>query len=172
MAIETPQYTVLNKAGKFELRKYEAFITSNVEVTADSHAAAGSSGFSYLAGYIFGGNQASQKIAMTAPVMSEQTKNGNFRVSFVIPSKYSIKNLPTPNQKAVTFDEIKEMDVASLTFSGYTSEDKITKKTDELQKWMAEKNLKQIGSPIIARYDPPWKPGFLRKNEILIAYKA
>ena len=172
MAIETPKYTVIKNQGKFELRKYSAFLTSNVEVSAENHASAGSSGFSYLAGYIFGGNKASQKIAMTAPVMTSQTKKGNFLISFVIPSKYSMKDLTAPNQNSVTFIEMDEMNIASVTFSGYTSEEKINSKTDALQNWMADQNLQQIGYPIIARYDPPWKPGFLRKNEILIAYKA
>ena len=172
MAIETPKYTVIKKDGKIELRKYAAFLTSNVEISADDHASAGSSGFSYLAGYIFGGNKASQKIAMTAPVMTTQVKNGTFRVSFVIPSQYSMKDLPAPNQKAVTFSEMNEMTAATLTFSGYTSDDKIASKIQDLQEWMSKQNLTPSTTPIIARYDPPWKPGFIRKNEIIIGCKA
>ena len=172
MAIETPKYTVIKKDGKIELRKYAAFLTSNVEISADDHASAGSSGFSYLAGYIFGGNKASQKIAMTAPVMTTQAKNGTFRVSFVIPSQYSMKDLPAPNQKAVTFSEMNEMTAATLTFSGYTSDEKIASKIQDLQEWMSNQNLAASTTPIIARYDPPWKPGFLRKNEIIIGCKA
>jgi len=172
MAIETPKYTVSKKDGKFELRKYSAFLTSNVEVAAEDHASAGSSGFSFLAGYIFGGNSSSKKIAMTAPVMTTQAKDGTFRVSFVIPSEYSIKDLPAPNQKAVTFSEMNEMTAATLTFSGYTSDEKIASKIKDLQEWMNKQNLTPSTAPIMARYDPPWKPGFLRKNEIIIGCKA
>jgi effector-binding domain-containing protein len=172
MAIETPKYSVIAADKKFELRKYFPYITSNVDLNSTDHASAGSSGFSYLAGYIFGNNVKNQKIAMTAPVMTTKTNKDKFRVSFVIPSSFSMKTLPTPNQKEIDFKEISGMTAGVISFSGYTSEKKINKKIEELTKWMSDNGHTPVSEPIIARYNPPWTPGLFRKNEILIPYKT
>ena len=165
MATEEPKFSVLEKTPPFELRSYAPMILAEVQVEGDLDDAS-SKGFRLIAAYIFGQNQVSEKIAMTAPVMTTQAKDGTFRVSFVIPSEYSIKDLPAPNQKAVTFSEMNEMTAATVTFSGYTSDERVASKIEKLQEWMSKQNLTPSASPIIARYDPPWKPGFLRKNEI------
>ena len=172
MAIESPKYTVKVTDKKIELRKYLPYITSNVDLTSETHASAGSKGFSYLAGYIFGDNDKNKKIAMTVPVMTTKTKNNTFRISFVIPSKYSLKSLPNPNQKEIDFKEISGMTAAAIKFSGYTSESKIQSKIQELTVWMNKRGYTAVSEPIIARYDPPWIPGFFRKNEVIIPCEA
>ena len=188
MAIESPQYKLIKHEGKFELRHYDGFITANVTVSSDSYASAGSIAFGTLADYIFGNNTArgnidmtapvsaekleSEKIAMTAPVDATKLKAGRFQVSFTMPSAYSMRNLPKPNNSAVEIKEIKNTTFAAIKFSGYTGDDKVAKMAEMLREWCRSNNIKISGEPILSRFDSPYKPGFLRHNEILYRVKA
>ncbi len=183
MAIDTPKYKVLDKDGRLEVRRYEAYITANVEIKASSHNSAASHAFRALADYIFGNNTKSsniemtapvitqkpttpEKIAMTAPVTSSKLDNQSYVISFTMPSSYSMVDLPKPNNSDVIIKKIPSHNVVSIRFSGYTTESKIEKMSTVLKKWANEKQIKLTDEPTILRYDPPWKPGFLRRNEI------
>jgi effector-binding domain-containing protein len=179
MAIETPKYKVLKKQGKIEIREYQAYLIASIYVSADSYSSAGSYAFGTLADYIFGNNTKAGKIPMTAPVnteMSEQIpmtapvdttkEKGAYKVSFTMPSSYTMQNLPKPNSKEVTIEQIPNHKTATIIFSGYTSEDKVEAKISELKDWARHNKIKLSGSPVISRYDSPWKPGFIRHNEV------
>lgn len=184
MAIEQPKYKVIKKDGNIELREYAGYIKASVITSAENHARAGNQGFSPLAGYIFGDNKINQKMAMTAPVLTEQTTSkkipmtvpvlttgmtsNKYQISFVMPSSYKLNELPTPNNSDVTLEEIKRHQAVAISFSGLTREHKINEKTKELKDWSKANDLKLSGKPVLARYDAPWKPGFLRHNEIII----
>ncbi|WP_243391971.1 SOUL family heme-binding protein [Polynucleobacter meluiroseus] len=196
MAIEEPKYTVLEKSTPFELREYVPLILAEVEVAGDMDDAS-SQGFRLIAAYIFGKNQAknkmnmtapvtieskdtnlSQRIAMTAPVTiqeSKQTKpnepasNKNlWIVSFVMPSEYTLADLPQPLDDRVHIRELPAEKKAAITFSGRYSEEKVLEKTQELQAWMKTRQLKEASDPQFARYNPPWTLPFFRRNEVLI----
>ncbi|KUJ84191.1 heme-binding protein [Microbulbifer sp. ZGT114] len=187
MAIEEPEYAVIEQSKPFELRAYQPKIVAEVQVTGSMDEASGR-GFKLLADYIFGNNTArtggnekiamtapvgmepeSEKISMTAPVSMEQS-GGQWRVSFVMPSQYTMETLPRPNNQAVTLREIPETNYAVIRFSGLAGEDKIARKTAELIEWMDEKGLEPTGQPELARYNPPWTLPFLRRNEVMIKY--
>jgi len=151
---------------------------------------ASTAGFRLIAGYIFGDNRAQdgasgQKIAMTAPVTMEtgsqkidmtapvtmEGGGGRWRIGFVMPSRYSIATLPTPNNARVTLREIPEQRTAAIVFSGFAGEGKVKAKTEALLAWMAARGLEPVSAPQLARYDPPWTLPFFRHNEILVAYR-
>lgn len=120
--------------------------------------------------------EASEKIAMTAPVSVEplgdstmgMTQSKRWRVQFSMPSKYSMATLPKPRNPAVTLREVPSKRFAVLVFSGFTGEEKVQQKIDELFVWLRAKNKSAIAAPQLARYNPPWTLPFLRRNEILL----
>ena len=184
MAIEEPKYSVLEKTPPFELRSYAPMILAEVQVEGDLDDAS-SQGFRLIAAYIFGQNQVSEKIAMTAPVaVEEQTVKsaniamtapvniesnaGQWTVSFVMPSEYTMDTLPKPLNSKVQLRQIPAVKRAVITFSGFSNHQKVAEKTLELEEWMKTKNLQATGTPKFARYNPPWTLPFMRRNEIQI----
>jgi hypothetical protein len=192
MATEEPKYILLEKSEPFELRAYAPRIVAEVKVEGDLDTAS-SSGFRILAGYIFGKNQVSEKIAMTAPVgieSSDQNKsakiamtapviiegnksldknvNNQWTVSFLMPAGSTLENLPKPLDPQVKIRELPAEKRAVIIFSGFYNEEKVQDKTQALREWMKTKNLKPTGEPQFARYNPPWTLPFMRRNEILI----
>jgi hypothetical protein len=183
MSVESPQYEVVRSDGAFELRRYAGYLTANVRVAAAGYAQATNAGFNPLADYIFGNNHTSDHIAMTAPVtsgmvccekiamtapVSAAESEGDYVVSFTMPSGYTAYNLPEPNNPNVSIESVDPRAVAVVRFSGYMNDERAEKARTELEAWMAEEGLSPIGEPVAAQYDAPWKPGFARRNEILI----
>ena len=179
MAIETPNYKVLKKQAKIEVREYQPYLIASVFVSAESYSRAGNYGFGALADYIFGNNTKAGKIPMTAPVnteMSEQIpmtapvdtslQKGKYKVSFTMPSSYTMKDIPRPNNKDVVLEQVPTHKAATIVFAGYTSQSKVESKITELKDWAKNNNIKLAGSAILSRYDSPWKPGFIRRNEV------
>jgi hypothetical protein len=107
----------------------------------------------------------SQKIAMTAPVSA--TREGSlYLVSFTMPGKYNLSNLPKPNNQDVFIMEVKPYWAAVIKFSGYLAESKFHAYSSTLKEWAAKNSLDIVGPPVSSQFDPPWKPWFLRHNEI------
>jgi len=181
MAIEEPQFRVLEKSPPFELRIYAPMILAEVQVDGDLDEAS-SQGFRLIASYIFGENQPNQKITMTAPVGIEQQKTkiamtapvsiesnaGRWTVSFVMPSEYTLESLPKPLNSKVQIRQIPQVRRAVIQFSGFYNSQKVADKTLELEQWMQSMHLIPAGSPKFARYNPPWTLPFMRRNEIMI----
>ena len=121
-------------------------------------------------------NGGSQKIAMTAPVSikqeHQQQNDGKWRVQFTMPSQYSMQTLPKPNNPDITIIEVPPQTYGVIKFSGLAGTEKVAAKTAELQSWMQMQKLTIIGSPELARYNPPWTLPFMRRNEVMIAYQA
>lgn len=186
MAIEEPKFTLLEKEQAFELRLYAPKIIAEVLVNGDMSAAS-SQGFRLIADFIFGNNTAasgnSEKISMTAPVSVKasseniamtapvglQQSDDRWRVYFVMPSQYSLQTLPKPNNPQVAIKQIPEQKFAVIRFSGLVNAEKMALKLAELHQWIERKNLKALGSPELARYNPPWTLPFLRRNELMLA---
>ena len=182
MAIESPKYIVIEKDDQFETRDYEPYIVAEKTLDGDFNSAS-NLGFRRLAGYIFGANTLEQKIAMTAPVGIEQNKSekiamtapvgqtgkdGKYNVTFSMPNSYTLQTLPTPNDKTVTLRAIPKKRYASLRFSGTWSQSRFEEHLALLRDWIKKKGFQIIGEPTYARYNPPWTPWFMRRNEILI----
>jgi len=189
MATEEPKFETVSQHGYIELRRYAPFIVAETFVEGSMDAASGK-GFRAIADYIFGNNvavgqasaQSAEKIAMTAPVALEplpaatqvsaqpQAMQGvnRWRVHFVMPSAYTLATLPKPNNPAVALREVPAKTWAVLSYTGFNTEAGIQQRTDELVAWLAERHIKTIGSPQLARYDPPWTLPMFRRNEIML----
>ena len=191
MAVEEPKFEVLTKDGSHEVRRYAPVIVAETLVDGDMDAASGK-GFRVIADYIFGNNraagpvagaaeaQASEKIAMTAPVVAEPVDgsagaaeaslNGatRWRIHFVMPRQYTMDTLPRPNNTAVQLRELPPTVFAVVSYSGLNTAARVQQKTEELQRWMASRNLQPLGTPQLARYDPPWTLPMWRRNEVQI----
>jgi hypothetical protein len=183
MAIEEPEYKVLKDFGDgIELRQYSDFIIAETEVSAANADEAGNLAFKRLGGYIFGGNRSkqsiamtapvsqakSEKIAMTAPVSQRQAEDGKWLVSFVMPEKYTLETLPIPNDKSVYFKEVPARKVLAIRFSGRWTDENFADHENLLMASLKANQLKAIGEPWTARYNPPFMPGFMRRNEVMI----
>jgi len=177
---EEQKYTVERKFPKFEVRRYEACVFADVTVTGDFESA-GSAGFRPLIGYISGNNQPNSKIAMTAPVVQEpvskiamtspvlqQSTGQESIISFVMPAGMRLDTLPIPTNSKVSLREVPEQLVAVSRFSGRWTVATYIKHVTELESDIAESGFTANGSPRFARFDPPWTPWFMRRNEIQI----
>jgi hypothetical protein len=179
--VEEPTFTTVIDDGNIEVREYPACVVAETEVTGDWDKAS-SAGFRRLAGYIFGGNRGSARIAMTAPVGQRQlgqkiamTAPVGVRpdgeawiVSFTMPSGSVLYAMPTPNDELVRLRELPGRRVAVIQFTGFWTASSMATRTEALQSWMARRGLHAAGPPEINRYDPPWTLPWLRRNEVWI----
>ena len=181
MATEEAPYTVTKVDDIFELREYAPQVLAEIIVDGDLEGA-GNKAFRPLFRYISGDNKSRGKIAMTAPVSQEQTGEkismtapvsqqsvqGKWAVSFMMQASYSMETLPTPDDPNIKLRQVPARQVAAVRYSGFWSEKKYLQYKRELENWITAKNLKVIGEPVWARYNPPFTLWFLRRNEILI----
>ena len=180
-AIEKAKYTVLEKEDSFELRQYEAQIVAETYVEGNLEDA-GNAGFRRLYAYISGDNKkkesismtapvgqeaASEKIAMTAPV-SQEKKDNRWRITFLMPAEYSLEMLPEPIDERVRLAEKPGRLMAAVKYSGTWSEKGYEKNKALLEDFIRRRGLTKAGEAVWARYDPPFMPWFLRRNEVLI----
>jgi hypothetical protein len=181
---ETPKYSVSKKQNEIEIRQYPGYIQAEVTVDDKNYKSAIEKGFGVLAGYIFGNNISRQKIEMTTPVQASQSEKiamttpvtvsgeSSFTVAFIMPSEYTLETLPQPKDNRVHFTPIPARSMAAIRFSGYFQQETILKNKQRLRQWLGEQGLETEGDFIVAGYNPPWVPGFLARNEILIQIKA
>ena len=180
---EQQEYRVVGRFGDVELRHYEPCVIASIDVRG-SIEQAGSTAFRPLVSYISGANRSGAKLAMTAPVMQEQAgerlamtapvlqepaaADDSWTVSFVLPGSRPIEEYPEPTDARVRLRAVDAHEAVSLRWSGRWVAGNVEKRTAELQRVMAEHGLIAAGPPLWARYDPPWKPAFARRNEILV----
>jgi len=181
MAIEEAKYKVLEKDTKFEIRDYSPHILAEIIVEGDLEEA-GNKAFNRLFRYISGDNRSHKKVAMTAPVsqqpMGEKIKmtapvgqrrvREKWAVSFIMPASYTLKTLPEPEDPNITLRQVPAQRMAAVRYSGFWIEKRYLRYKLELDSWIHNRNLTIVGDPIWARYNPPFTPWFLRRNEILI----
>jgi hypothetical protein len=177
---ETPKYSVIKKQNEIELRQYGGHIQAEVTIIEKNYKSAIEKGFTVLAGYIFGNNISRQKIDMTTPVKVSQsqkiamttpvtvTGNGQFTVAFIMPAEYTLETLPLPKDGNIHFTLVPAHQMAAIRFSGYFHQNTINKNKERLSLWLKEENLETEGDFVVAGYNPPWIPGFIARNEIMI----
>ena len=193
MAIEEPKYEVRISQAPFELRHYAPTLIAQTLVEGDMDAAS-NKGFRLIADFIFGNNLAvnseqaakiamtapvtvepqSSKIAMTAPVTIEPQLGSaqQWRIHFVMPSQYTLANIPKPKNSAVTLHELPSKYFVVHRYSGFNTEARVQEKTDEALAWAKQQSLKVVGTPQLSRYDPPWTLPMFRRNEIMVEVAA
>lgn len=162
--IENQKYRVVKKEEGFEIRFYPKATFATIRSSGSNYKQVANSGFRKLAGYIFGGNDQNKSIAMTAPVRMELSEKGS-AMSFVMPEKYDMANLPKPKDASVEIKQSEEVYAAVITFGGYANDEKINDYTKRLVALLQKKNIKIIGSFNFLGYNAPYD--FIgRKNEI------
>jgi effector-binding domain-containing protein len=181
MATEEAKYTVVKKDEVFELRNYTPHILAETIVEGSAEEASNRA-FGRLFGYISGKNQSRSKVAMTAPVsqspasekismtapVGQQSVGNKWIVSFMMPASYTMQSLPIPDDASVTLREVPARRIASIRYTGAWSEKRYLEHKVALETWIKKNKLKVSGEANWARYDPPFKPWFMRRNEILI----
>ena len=178
--VETPSYRIVESQKDIEIRHYDPMIVAKVKIVGDRENSL-RQGFQLLADYIFGNNTILQDIAMTAPVQQQTYKkismtapvqqramDTSWEVSFVMPSGYSLVTLPRPNNDSIVLEEIPAEKFAVIIFSGTSSSENIEKYEKKLMRYLARNNIKAIGTPKYAFYNPPWTLPQMRRNEVMI----
>jgi hypothetical protein len=181
VALETPRYEIVSRDDGIEIRSYRSYLVAETLVDA-SFRDAGNAGFRRLFRYIAGANTDRAEISMTAPVSQQPTGTriamtapvaqvpgmGGHWVSFVVPSSFSMENVPRPTDARVRIREVPAQLVAVARYSGTWSERRFRRDEQRLRQAIASSGYETAGEPQFARYDPPYVPPFFRRNEILI----
>lgn len=184
MAVEEAQYRLVSKNDHFEVRDYPPHVVAETIVRGDLEDA-GNKAFKLLFGYISGENRprvkvdmtapvsqqaSSDRIEMTAPVSQQPTEdNKKWIVAFMMPATNSMDTLPEPVNPKVTLRQVPERRMAVVRYSGFWNEKGYLENKTKLEAWIIENGHTIVGDPIWARYNPPFTPWFMRRNEILIA---
>jgi hypothetical protein len=180
MAVEEPRFKLRENEGSFELREYSSYVVAETRVEADFEDAGGIA-FQRLFRYISGNNVAQREIAMTAPVtqsrgekismtapVSQVADGTAYVVAFTLPSAYTLSTAPKPLDPTVQIREVPAQLVASWRYSGRWTTDNYREHEALLRDRIAARGLVVRGAPVLARYNPPFTPWFMRRNEVLI----
>lgn len=181
MAIEEAAYTVAKKDNAFEIRDYAPHVIAETIVDGDLESAGGKA-FNRLFRYISGSNHSHNKLAMTAPVSQVPSKqkiamtapvqqtlvDNKWAVSFMMPASYTQATLPQPDDASITLRQVPAQRMAAVRYSGLWSEKGYLRHKRELETWIHENGFTATGDAVWARYNAPFTPWFMRRNEILI----
>lgn len=162
--VEEPQWELIDKLDAVELRLYQPSIQAITELSSSASTTAG---FRRLAGYIFGGNDRAQSIAMTAPVQETLEKDRPV-MAFTLPAEYALDELPAPNDKRVSIVEVPKRTVAAVRFSGWATDSRVKRMQGTLLETLQSHGIQPVGIPVLNQYNPPWTAPFLRRNEISV----
>jgi hypothetical protein len=163
--IETYPYTVKKKYDQFEIRTYEATLFTSVKLSTKTYNESSSKGFSILAGYIFGGNDKNEKIAMTSPV--SMSLDDSMTMMFMVPRNLKKESLPKPNQSQIEFKDVPEKTVAAITFGGWANDEKIEQYKNKLIKDLDAEGISYTNKFYFLGYNAPFET-INRKNEVIV----
>jgi effector-binding domain-containing protein len=170
--VEKVSYKVLKKIENVEIRKYPKIILAVVE------GYEGDSGFNLLFNYISGSNKTKKQIQMTAPVITSEkipmtapVFSKEDYMAFALPSSYDIDTVPIPTNSEIKIKHQPEKTIAVLRFSGRTSRKQVEKQIEKLLEILKSNNIQIIDDPILMRYNSPFAPGFMRRNEVAVEIK-
>lgn len=167
--IETYPYVVNKKYDTFEIRSYEASLFTSVQLSGKKYKEVSNKGFSILAGYIFGGNEKNEKIAMTSPVA--MSLDDSMTMMFLVPKKFKKETLPQPNQSQIKFKEEPAKTVAAISFGGWANDEKIEKYKQALISALDAEKIAYTKHFYFLGYNPPFEV-FNRKNEIIVELES
>ena len=186
MAIEEPDYRIVRTIdADVEVRDYAPYAVAEVDVAGPADAA-GSTAFPILAGYIFGKNRGERRLPMTAPVtqaaapvklamtapVTQAAKDGGYVVQFVLPKDVTPDTAPEPLDPRVRLREVAAQRVAVIRYSGTWSQANYDEHLARLRAVLRDAGLVAAGEPVYSRYDAPFMPWFLRRNEIWVPLRA
>ena len=164
---ESAQYEVTKADGSFEIRNYPEMVVASAPMANGSEK---NNAFRSLFQYISGKNEAGTKIAMTTPVFTTpQSGRGQAGImSFVVPAEVAKAGAPKASSEAVSITKRAAGKFAVYRYSGRWTDARETQAQQRLEAWMKEQGIKASGKFEKANYDPPFTPGFLRRNEVLV----
>jgi len=167
--VENAPYEIVRRIESLEIRIYPSLILAKVEDFEDNNA------FGLLFNYISGNNTSQKKISMTAPVITSEkipmtapVISEESYMAFIMPSSYDLSKIPKPKNKKIKIEIQPEKKLAVLRFSGRTNYKKTNKKFKQLLDLVKNNNFKTKGNPFLMRYNSPFAPGFIRRNEVAI----
>jgi hypothetical protein len=163
--IETYAFTIIDSYETIEIRQYEASLFTSVQMPSNNYRKTSSKGFSVLAGYIFGGNDKEEKIAMTSPVT--MSLKDSTTMMFLVPKKYTRDNLPVPNDSSIEFKDVPEKKVAAISFGGWANDSKIASFKKKLIDVLESQGIHYTDNFYFLGYNAPMEV-FNRKNEIIV----
>ncbi|MEM7659935.1 MAG: heme-binding protein [Bacteroidota bacterium] len=163
--LETYPYEVEESFESFEIRRYEASLFTAVTLSTNEYKAASNKGFSVLAGYIFGGNQRNEQIAMTTPV--SMTIDDSMTMMFMVPKEFDKSSLPKPNQSQIEFREESAKRVAAIRFGGWVNDQKLAKYKANLVDALEAEGISHTNRFMFLGYNPPYDI-FNRRNEVIV----
>jgi hypothetical protein len=184
-AIEEPAYEVTAKLSDVEIRQYAPYVVAEVQVTGSANEA-GNKGFRILAAYIFGKNKGEKRLAMTAPVTQtaapvkldmtapviQSAVPSGYRVQFVLPRGVTVDTAPEPIDQRIVVRQVQPMRVAVIRYSGFWSDSNYNSHLAQLEETLSKAGLAWSGAPVYSRYNPPFTPWFMRRNEIWLQLAA
>jgi hypothetical protein len=184
-AIEEPEHVVVRKIEGVEVRDYAAYTVAEVTVVGPSETA-GNRAFPILAGYIFGKNKGDRKMAMTAPVtqgtvpvklemtapVTQSTNQDGFLVQFVLPRGLTVATAPAPLDPRVMLRDVPPRRLAAIRYSGSWTQANDREHLDKLQATLMSADIKWVGEPVLSRYNAPFTPWFIRRNEIWLSLET
>jgi hypothetical protein len=179
MAIEEPSYEVVQQLDGAEVRQYAPYVVAQVLVSGPADQA-GNAAFPILAGYIFGKNKGARKFDMTAPVtqaavpvklemtapVTQAVAPGGYLVQFVLPKAITLASAPEPIDPRVQLREVPGRRVAVIRYSGFWSQANFDEHLGKLEVALRAAQLPWTGEPTLSRYNAPFTPWFLRRNEV------
>ena len=166
--LEQPSYKVMLKDGKIEIRQYDRILLQSVKVRGDQYQSI-RQGFRPLVRFIGGKDRDGDKISMTAPVIQSAGDNeDDWVISFSMPSKYDIANLPAPQDSSIYTENLEPMTAAVIKFSGKANEQILRNKIQTLLLWLEQAGYEVQSKPKYLFYNDPSTPGFLRRNEVMV----
>ena len=183
-AVEEPDFETVRNINGVEIRQYAPYVVAEVVLDASAEDA-GSQAFPILAGYIFGKNKGQKKFAMTAPVTQAATPlrmdmtapvtqaavAGGMRVQFVLPKGVTLEAAPEPLDTRVQLRTVAASTWAVIRYSGTWSQANYQEHLDQLKTKLDAAGVATQGQPVLARYNGPMTPWFLRRNEVWLALR-
>ena len=163
--IEVYPYTLVKSYDDFEVRKYEASLFTSVKLSTNDYKEGSSKGFSVLAGYIFGGNDKGQQIAMTSPV--SMSLEDYMTMMFMVPKELEKDKLPKPNSSEIEFKEEPAKKVAAITFGGWANSEKIASYKQKLITSLDKEKVAYTTKFFFLGYNAPYEMTN-RKNEVIV----
>ena len=165
---EEPKYQVIKKSGNFEVRSYPKMLIASL-IRRGKRDMALRSAFPYLARYIGAKDREGEAISMTVPVMQfKGSKEDEWKISFVMPKKFSYKNIPKPENSEIKLNEMEGVKVAAVRFSGSWDDIEFKRQETLLRNWLEAEGHVNPLRLIYAFYNDPMTPSIFRRNEILM----
>ncbi|MEN9649758.1 MAG: hypothetical protein RL094_725 [Candidatus Parcubacteria bacterium] len=189
--VENTKYSVIESKSSYEVRLYPSHIVAQTTVKG-TYGEALNTGFSIIAGYIFGGNTKKESIAMTAPVVEKKSapssnptsesiamtapvvasvEGESHTISFAMPASYTLDTLPTPTDSRVQIVTIPEKKMAVMRFSWFRSDARVLAKKQELLDALKKDSAIVVGDVQYAGYNAPWTPPWMTRNEVMVEIK-